>query len=130
MIMDSMKKQVYQREPMDVEVSADGKVLDVCIGQGDLRSCILNNLLPEGANKWISFLTNEEVNVCYVTSIKILEGVPFTQDAWNLFCGELFDTIKDKVVEKQAYLVKNFNLEIEDEEIKSEVDDYLKRNKC
>lgn len=130
MIMDSMKKQVQQREPMSVGASADGKVLDVCIGQGDLRSCILNNLLPEGANKWISFLTNEEVNVCYVTSIKILEGVPFTQDAWNLFCGELFDTIKDKVVEKQAYLVKNFNLEIEDEEIKSEVDDYLKRNKC
>ena len=47
-------------------------------------------------------------------SIKILEGAPFTQDSWNLFCGELFDTIKDKVVEKQAYLVKNFNLEIED----------------
>lgn len=130
MIMDSMKKQVQQREPMSVGASADGKVLDEWIGQGNLRSCILNNLLPEGANKWISFLTNEEVNVCYVTSIKILEGVPFTQDAWNLFCGELFDTIKDKVVEKQAYLVKNFNLEIEDEEIKSEVDDYLKRNKC
>ena len=31
------------------------------------------------------------------------------------------------VVEKQAYLVKNFNLEINDEEIKSEVDDYIKR---
>ena len=130
MIMDSMKKQVQQREPMSVESSADDKVLDVCIGQGDLRSCILNNLLPEGADKWISFLTNEEVHMCYVTSIKILEGVPFTQDSWNLFCGELFDTIKDKVVEKQAYLVNNFNLEIEDEEIKSEVDDYLKRNKC
>ena len=114
---------------MSVESSADGKVLDVCIGQGDLRSCILNSLLPDGADKWVSFLTNEEVNLCYVTSIKILEGVPFTQDAWNLFCGELFDTIKDKVVEKQAYLVKNFNLEIEDEEIKSEVEDYLKRNK-
>ena len=130
MIMDSMKKQVQQREPMSVESSADGKVLDVCLGQGDLRSCILNNLLPEGADKWVSFLTNEEINLCYVISIKILEGVPFTQDALNLFCGELFDTIKDKVVEKQAYLVKNFNLEIEDEEIKSEVDDYLKRNKC
>ena len=130
MIMDSMKKQVQQREPMSVEPSADGKVIDVCIGQGDLRNSILNNLLPDGADKWVSFLTNEEINLCYVTSIKILEGVPFTQDSWNLFCGELFDTIKDKVVEKQAYLVKNFNLEIEDEEIKSEVDDYLKRNKC
>ena len=130
MIMDSMKKQVQQREPMSVEPSADGKVIDVCIGQGDLRSVILNNLLPDGADKWVSFLTNEEINLCYVTSIKILEGVPFTQDSWYLFCGELFDTIKDKVVEKQAYLVKKFNLEIEDEEIKSEVDDYLKRNKC
>jgi hypothetical protein len=115
---------------MSVESSADGKVLDVCIGQGDLRDSILNNLLPAGADKWVSFLTNEEINLCYTTSIKILEGVPFTQDSWNLFCGELFDTIKDKVVEKQAYLVKKFNLEIEDEEIKSEVDDYLKRNKC
>ena len=130
MIMDNMKKQVQQREPMSVEPSADGKVIDVCIGQGDLRSVILNNLLPDGADKWVSFLTNEEISLCYTTSIKILEGVPFTQDSWNLFCGELFDTIKDKVVEKQAYLVKKFNFEIEDEEIKSEVDDYLKRNKC
>ena len=130
MMMDSMNKQVQQREPMSVEPSADGKVIDVCIGQGDLRTVILNNLLPDGADKWVSFLTNEEINLCYTTSIKILEGVPFTQDSWNLFCGELFDTIKDKVVEKQAYLVKKFNFEIEDEEIKSEVDDYLKRNKC
>jgi hypothetical protein len=53
-----------------------------------------------------------------------------TAENWDLFYGELFDTIKDKAVEKQAYLVKHFNLEIEDEEIKSEVDDYLKRNKC
>lgn len=130
MIMDNMKKQVQQREPMSAESSADGKVLDVWIGKGDLRNNILNNLLPAGADKWVGFLTNEEINLCYTTSIKILEGVPFTQDSWNLFCGELFDTIKDKVVEKQAYLVKNFNLKIEDEEIKSEVDDYLKRNKC
>ena len=129
MIMDSMKKQVQQKESMSVEPSADGKVMDVCIGQGDLRNTILNNLLPAGADKWVSFLTNEEINICYATAIKILEGIPFTQDSWNLFCGELFDTIKDKVVEKQAYLVKNFNLVIEDEEIKSEVDDYLKR-KC
>ena len=129
MIMDNMKKQVQQKESMSVESSADGKVMDVCIGQGDLRNNILNNLLPAGADKWVSFLTNEELNLCYTTAIKILEGVSFTQDSWNLFCGELFDTIKDKVVEKQAYLVKNFNLVIEDEEIKSEVDDYLKR-KC
>lgn len=127
MIMDNMKKQGQQRESVSVE--STGKVIDVCIGEGDLRSSILNNLLPDGANKWVSFLTNEEINLCYATSIKILEGVPFTEDSWNLFCGELFDTIKDKVVEKQAYLVKNFNLEINDEEIKSEVDDYLK-NKC
>lgn len=129
MIMNSMKKQVQQKESMSVEPSTDGKVIDVCIGQGDLRNNILNNLLPAGADKWVSFLTNEELNLCYTTAIKILEGVPFTQDSWNLFCGELFDTIKDKVVEKQAYLVKNFNLVIGDEEIKSEVDDYLKR-KC
>lgn len=114
---------------MSIEPSADGKVMDVCIGQGGLRNNILNNLLPAGADKWVSFLTNEELNLCYTTAIKILEGVPFTQDSWNLFCGELFDTIKDKVVEKQAYLVKNFNLVIGDKEIKSEVDDYLKR-KC
>ena len=130
MIMDNMKKQVQQRESTRVASSADDQVIDAYIGKGDLRSNILNNLLPAGADKWIGFLTNEELNLCYATSIKILEGVPLTQDSWNLFCGELFDTIKDKVVEKQAYLVKNFNLEIEDEEIKSEVDDYLKRNKC
>ena len=127
MIMSNIKKQVQQRDAMSVEPSADGKVMDVCIGQGDLRSNILNNLLPAGADKWVSFLSNEELNLCYATSIKILEGVPFTQDSWNLLCGELFDTIKNKVVEKQAYLVKNFNLEIDDEEIKSEVDDYIKR---
>ena len=48
-------------------------------------------------------------------------------DDYDLFIGELYDRIKDKVVEKQAYLVKNFNLVINDEEIKSEVDDYIKR---
>jgi hypothetical protein len=31
------------------------------------------------------------------------------------------------VVEKQAYLVTHFNLVINDEEIKLEVDDYIKR---
>jgi hypothetical protein len=87
-------------------------------------------ILPTGAEKWINFLTNEELKACYTTAFEVLEGEPHTQDSWYLFCGELFDTIKDRVVEKQAYLVKNFNLEIEDEEIKSEVDDYLKRNKC
>jgi hypothetical protein len=34
--------------------------------------------------------------------------------------------IKDKVIEKQAYLVEKVNLEILDEEIKSEVDCYIK----
>lgn len=130
MIMDSMKKQVQQREPMSVEPVVSGEVVDVYLGQGDLRNDILHDLLPAGAEKWVNFLTNEEVKMCYTTAIKLLEDTPFTQDSFNLFCGELFDTIKDKVVEKQAYLVKNFNLEIEDEEIKSEVDDYLKRNKC
>ena len=31
---------------------------------------------------------------------------------------------------KEIVNEEKFNLEIEDEEIKSEVDDYLKRNKC
>ena len=130
MIMDSMKKQAQQRELMSVEPVVSGEVVDVYLGQGDLRSDILHDILPVGAEKWVNFLTNEEVKICYTTAFKLLEDVPFTQDSWYLFCGELFDTIKDKVVEKQAYLVKRFNLKIEDEEIKSEVDDYLKRNKC
>lgn len=130
MIMNSMKKQVQQREPMSVEPVVSGEVVDVYLGQGDLRYDIVHYILPTGAEKWINFLTNEELKTCYSTAWKSLEGKPHTQDSWYLFCGELFDTIKDKVVEKQAYLVNKFNLEIEDEEIKSEVDDYLKRNKC
>ena len=101
----------------------------------DLRS-ILNQNLPKDCAKWLGFLSNDELKNCievanlslrhYVTDMSEEK----TAENWDLFYGELFDTIKDKVVEKQAYLVKKFNFEIEDEEIKSEVDDYLKRNKC
>ena len=81
--------------------------------------------LPVDAGKWVSNLTDMEIEQAY----KAAEN-EYTEDNYDLFIGELYDKIKDKVVEKQAYLVKNFNLVINDEEIKSEVDDYLKRNKC
>jgi len=97
----------------------------------------VSKVLPSDAEKWITYLNNEELFKCYLeASLRIYHDPDFTSgkeigndDTWYLFCGEFFDTIKDKVVEKQAYLVKKFNFEIEDEEIKSEVDDYLK-NKC
>ena len=124
MIMDNMKRQ---RQP---------KVyLEWYFNTEDLRSILIQNL-PNDCAKWLGFLSNDELKKCvevanlslrhYVTDMSEEK----TAENWDLFYGELFDTIKDKVVEKQAYLVKNFNLEIEDEEIKSEVDDYLKRNKC
>ena len=102
------------------------------------RETIASKILPLDADKWITHLNNEELFKCYLSaSLQIYHDPNFIlskeighDDTWYLFCGEFFDAIKDKVVEKQAYLVKNFNLEIEDEEIKSEVDDYLKRNKC
>jgi hypothetical protein len=82
----------------------------------------------------MAYLTNNELFECtnqaQVEIFGKISRLKTEGEEFDLFCGELFDTIKDKVVEKQAYLVKNFNLEIEDEEIKSEVDDYLKRNKC
>ena len=124
MIMDSMKRQSQPKVYLEWYFNTE-----------DLRS-ILDQNLPKDCAKWLGFLSNDELKNCvevanlslrhYVTDMSEEK----TAENWDLFYGELFDTIKDKVVEKQAYLVKNFNLEIEDEEIKSEVDDYLKRNKC
>ena len=124
MIMDNMKRQSQPKVYLEWYFNTE-----------DLRS-ILNQNLPKDCGKWLGFLSNDELKNCvevanlslrhYVTDMSEEK----TAENWDLFYGELFDTIKDKVVEKQAYLVKNFNLEIADEEIKSEVDDYLKRNKC
>ena len=124
MIMDNMKRQSQPKVYLEWYFNTE-----------DLRS-ILNQNLPKDCAKWLGFLSNDELKNCvevanlslrhYVTDMSEEK----TAENWDLFYGELFDTIKDKVVEKQAYLVKNFNLEIADEEIKSEVDDYLKRNKC
>lgn len=124
MIMDSMKRQSQPKVYLEWYFNTE-----------DLRS-ILNQNLPNDCEKWLGFLSNDELKNCVeVANLSLRQYVTDmseekTAENWDLFYGELFDTIKDKVVEKQAYLVKNFNLEIEDEEIKSEVDDYLKRNKC
>ena len=77
--------------------------------------------LPVDAAKWVSNLTDMEIARIYRATEE--EDI----DNYDLFIGELYDRIKDKVVEKQAHLVQNFNLVINDEEIKSEVDDYIKR---
>ena len=124
MIMDSMKRQSQPKVYLEWYFNTE-----------DLRS-ILNQNLPNDCEKWLGFLSNDELKNCVeVANLSLRQYVTDmseekTAENWDLFYGELFDTIKDKVVEKQAYLVKKFNLVIEDEEIKSEVDDYLKRNKC
>lgn len=124
MIMNSMKRQSQPKVYLEWYFNTE-----------DLRS-ILNQNLPNDCEKWLGFLSNDELKNCVeVANLSLRQYVTDmseekTAENWDLFYGELFDTIKDKVVEKQAYLVKNFNLIIEDEEIKSEVDDYLKRNKC
>ena len=124
MIMNSMKRQSQPKVYLEWYFNTE-----------DLRS-ILNQNLPNDCEKWLGFLSNDELKNCVeVANLSLRQYVTDmseekTAENWDLFYGELFDTIKDKVVEKQAYLVKNFNLVIEDEEIKSEVDDYLKRNKC
>ena len=124
MIMDNMKKQP--------QMSAT-KYQGFEETDPQSRELLLRDL-PKEANKWFAYLTNDELfNCANKAQIEIygkISRINQEGEKYDLFCGELFDTIKDKVVEKQAYLVKNFNLEIEDEEIKSEVDDYLKRNKC
>lgn len=123
MIMNSMKRQSQPKVYLEWYFNTE-----------DLRS-ILNQNLPNDCEKWLGFLSNDELKNCVeVANLSLRQYVTDmseekTAENWDLFYGELFDTIKDKVVEKQAYLVKKFNLEIEDEEIKSEVDDYLKRNK-
>ena len=124
MIMNSMKRQSQPKVYLEWYFNTE-----------DLRS-ILNQNLPNDCEKWLGFLSNDELKNCVeVANLSLRQYVTDmseekTAENWDLFYGELFDTIKDKVVEKQAYLVKNFNLVIEDEEIKSEVDDYIKRNKC
>ena len=122
MIMDSMKRQP-QIGTMSQQDTLDSQSREELI-----------RYLPNESVKWMAYLTNNELfdctNQAQVEIFGEISRLKTEGEEFDLFCGELFDTIKDKVVEKQAYLVKNFNLEIEDEEIKSEVDDYLKRNKC
>lgn len=121
MIMDSMKRQPQ------IGTMRHQDTLDPQSREELLR------YLPSESVKWMAYLTNNELSDCanqaQVEIFGKISRLKTEGEEFDLFCGELFDTIKDKVVEKQAYLVKNFNLVIEDKEIKSEVDDYLKR-KC
>ena len=127
MIMDSMKKMTTDR----AKTSYNG------IPYWFKRSIINTQLLPEYADKWISYLTNPELEECFINASINVYGDNFMEmveeigqgDVWLLFCGEFFDCIKDKVIEKQAYLKEQFDFKIADEEIESEVEDYLKRNK-
>lgn len=127
MIMDSMKKMTTDR----AKTSYNG------IPYWFKRSIINTQLLPEYADKWINYLTNPELEECFINASINVYGDNFMEmveeigqgDVWLLFCGEFFDCIKDKVIEKQAYLKEQFDFKIADEEIESEVDDYLKRNK-
>ena len=127
MIMDSMKKIATDR----AKTSYNG------IPYWFKRSVINTQLLPEYADKWINYLTNPELEECFINASINVYGDNFMEmveeigqgDVWLLFCGEFFDCIKDKVIEKQAYLKEQFDFKIADEEIESEVDDYLKRNK-
>lgn len=127
MIMDSMKKITTDR----AKTSYNG------IPYWFKRSIINTQLLPEYADKWINYLTNPELEECFINasinvygdnSMEMVEEIG-QGDVWLLFCGEFFDCIKDKVIEKQAYLKEQFDFKIEDDEIESEVEDYLKRNK-
>lgn len=98
------------------------------------RDVIVTEVLPADSKKWITYINDDELIDCFLTAAQsvydrnFIEGVKEIghDDTWLLFCGELFDIIKDKVIEKQAYLVEKVNLEILDEEIKSEVDCYIK----
>lgn len=100
------------------------------------RGVITTQVLPESSKNWISYINDDELIDCFLTAAQSIYGHNFIEgvkeigqdDTWLLFCGEFFDVIKDKVVEKQAYLVRKVNLEILDEELKLEVDDYIKRN--
>lgn len=127
MIMGSMKKMTTDR----AKTSYNG------VPYWFKRSIINTQLLPEYADKWINYLTNPELEECFINASINVYGDNFMEmveeigqgDVWLLFCGEFFDCIKDKVIEKQAYLKEQFDFKIADEEIESEVDDYLKRNK-
>ena len=127
MIMDSMKKMTTDR----AKTSYNG------IPYWFKRSIINTQLLPEYADKWINYLTNPELEECFINASINVYGDNFMEmveeighgDVWLLFCGEFFDCIKDKLIEKQAYLKEQFDFKIADEEIESEVEDYLKRNK-
>lgn len=127
MIMDSMKKMTTDR----AKTSYNG------MPYWFKRSIINTQLLPEYADKWINYLTNPELEECFINASINVYGDNFMEmveeigqgDVWLLFCGEFFDCIKDKVIEKQAYLKEQFDFKIADEEIESEVEDYLKRNK-
>ena len=98
------------------------------------RDAIMTKVLPADAKKWITYINDDELIDCFLTAASSIYGHNFMEevkeigqdDTWLLFCGELLDMIKDKVIEKQAYLVEKVNLEILDGEIKSEVDCYIK----
>ena len=98
MIMDSMKKMTTDR----AKTSYNG------IPYWFKRSIINTQLLPEYADKWINYLTNPELEECFINASINVYGDNFMEmveeighgDVWLLFCGEFFDCIKDKVIEK------------------------------
>ena len=77
MIMSNVKKQ-EQLKPVQLTETAPN-VIDINLGQGDLRTIILDRILPVGADKWVNCLTNEELVPCYNSAFSVLEGSPFNQ---------------------------------------------------
>ncbi len=94
-----------------------------------------NNHLPENVHQWFSKTNSEEVKVILQQVMsKVIEesicNILKDSEIKDTIIGETVDQVKNLVILKYKYLLlSGKDVEINDEEIKSEVIDYLFKNK-
>lgn len=130
---DEKVKQAYemfvkkdQEEPLldsflDKECPVDEKVFNE---EKNVDDFSVLNLIPEQAKKWVGRLTVDEMLKVITDVDKKCEGY-INEDE---FVGELVDRLKDMAIAKYTHDIKAGRIStIEDDEIKSEVVDYMQR---
>lgn len=107
---------------LEQECPVDEKVFDKEQSVDDFS---ILNIIPEQARKWVGRLTIEEM-IKAITDADRAEGY----ESEDEYIGELVDNLKDMAIAKYTNdILEGRVTKIDDEEIKSEVVDYMKSKK-
>lgn len=108
-------------ECFDQECPVDEKVFDK---EQTVDDFSILNIIPPQAKKWVTRLTIDEM----VRAINDSDEEGYTTE--DEFVGDLVDRLKDMAIAKYTNdILEGRVTEIEDEEIRSEVVDYMRRKK-